>query len=402
MNSRFAFLKTILPEVILAAAFLFTIAVTMMSAYTLPQLFVKIIFAAVTLTLLLSIRKIKPSELRSDKGLRSIVTLFSVIFIYFSITLIYTSNFQFGLQKTFHFLVLSIVVITFYIYLKETTDENLKIALYTVAGICITFIVLALIISPFVYTSKYAFSINRWSHILSGRVIAGISVLFMLLLISGKEIINQKFNWIFLTAMMFGLSYIGSRLSTITVGITIVIILFYLIAQKKIATPVFYKVASLLLLLIIFMVLLPKTNESAVERYDFLLEISKDKVEDMIDGAMKSRISGYRTALIIVTQHPILGKGIGGFKDDPNYYLTSYLQYPHNIFLEVASEFGLPALLIFLVFLSLLIYKSYKQSPLLLIFLIFGLILAQFSKDIPTQTFLWISVMMFFTANPRE
>lgn len=390
------FLKSVLPESLLAALFMFSIAASMMSAYTTSQLIVKVTLALVTAITLFIIRRPSLPELRSDKGLRSIALIFTGIFFYFSVTLTYTSNFSFGLLKTLNFLVVSVLMILLYIYLKGFSPVSLKIALYTIAGISIIFIFTAVIISPFVYTSKYTFSFDRWSHILSGRMIAGVTVLFIILLASGKKIISTNINFVISVIMIFGLSYIGSRLSTITTGLIICLILVYIFAQNKKATPMLFKVALLLILLITFLALLPKTNESAVERYNFLLEINKDKVEDMIDGAMKSRISGYRTAHVIAAQHPILGKGIGGFKDDPNYYLTSYLQYPHNIFLEVVSEFGIPALILFCIILVFLLLKSYRKSPLLFIFIIFALILAQFSKDIPTQTFLWISVMIGF------
>ncbi|MBV6398449.1 O-antigen ligase family protein [Ignavibacteria bacterium CHB1] len=383
------------PESILTGIVFVSLSASMMSAYTTSQLVIKIIFTLLTAATVFVVRREIPALIVTDRSIRKLLAFSGAINIAFALTLLYTSNFPFGLMKLLNFTVMSVLVALFYIYMKTSTAGSFKIALYTIAIIMLIFIVTSAIISPFIYTTKYSFSIDRWSHIISGRVIAGVIVMFAMIVVSGKDYINDRFAIVFLVCAMFGLVFTGSRLSVITTAITLLLLIAYAFKKQK-ATSIKIKIASLFFLMAGFFILLSKSNDPSVGRYGYLLEINKDSVKEMIDGAMKSRISGYQTGLKIVTQYPLLGKGIGGFKDDPNYYLTTYLQYPHNIFLEVASEFGLPALALFLAFVIGLLIRSYKKSPCLCIFLIFSLTFAMFSKDIPTQTFFWMGVALYF------
>ncbi len=60
----------------------------------------------------------------------------------------------------------------------------------------------------------------------------------------------------------------------------------------------------------------------------------------------QDRLERYQVAVKLFTQHPLLGVGTDGYAQFTN------LGYPHNIFLEVASENGLIGLIIFISFLG--------------------------------------------------
>ena len=67
-------------------------------------------------------------------------------------------------------------------------------------------------------------------------------------------------------------------------------------------------------------------------------------------------------------------------------------KYPHNLFLEFAVELGIPGILLCTFLLYIIFSSAKKVSTEVFIFFIFALWLAMFSKDIPTQSLLWIGL----------
>lgn len=66
----------------------------------------------------------------------------------------------------------------------------------------------------------------------------------------------------------------------------------------------------------------------------------------------QQRLRGYRAAITLFTQRPLLGSGTDGFAQ------RTGLSYPHNIFLEIASENGLLGLIAFICFLGSIVLSG--------------------------------------------
>lgn len=106
------------------------------------------------------------------------------------------------------------------------------------------------------------------------------------------------------------------------------------------------------------------------------------------------RLQLYRAALWAFTQNPLLGAGTGSYA-----FISPVpgISYPHNLFLESAAELGVPglALCLLLVFAPLARYtlrgKRTKEAALAVALLVFCLINAMVSGDMPGNFTLWLA-----------
>jgi hypothetical protein len=86
--------------------------------------------------------------------------------------------------------------------------------------------------------------------------------------------------------------------------------------------------------------------------------------------------------------NPVFGVGFGGFKAYNS--VTEFIKYPHNIFVEMAVEGGVIGLLVLCALCFVLFRAVYKFSTYCLLLTAYCLLLSFFSKDLPSQTVLWI------------
>ena len=89
-------------------------------------------------------------------------------------------------------------------------------------------------------------------------------------------------------------------------------------------------------------------------------------------SSIQIRIQYYHDAIESFKKNPLIGKGVGMF----SYEHGSRGAYPHNIFLEIAAEYGLIGIIIFWPFLIYLFYlalRLIKNIPLKHSFLIIPL-----------------------------
>src|SRR3989344_2005213 len=84
---------------------------------------------------------------------------------------------------------------------------------------------------------------------------------------------------------------------------------------------------------------------------------------DFGETSNSQRIEIWKKSLVSIGQRPLLGVGIGNFPVvlDQDIRLTKAGSSAHNIYLQVASEMGLPALIVFLWFLWLVLKQIYKR-----------------------------------------
>jgi O-antigen ligase len=75
-------------------------------------------------------------------------------------------------------------------------------------------------------------------------------------------------------------------------------------------------------------------------------------------GTVTHRLDFYRSALEVLSQHPIIGLGVGGWSIF--YYNEDVLRYPHNFLLEVGAEQGAIGLIPLIVLLVLLLRSALK------------------------------------------
>lgn len=368
------------------------LSISMMSAYSSSQLFIKL--TALFITALTFLLAVKPDlhALLKNPGFRQLLLIFIFITAIFSATLIYSANSVFGLQKIIHFLITSGFVFVLYFYLSTLSPERLKIAVITTGVYAFLFILTAVLVAPFVYNVIYEFDFTRWSHILSGRFIGTVIIIFLLLMIYGWKIFNKSTLLVFLIYLLFGLFFIGSRAAIIAVNIILIFVFLFFVFKPKIASGLKLALLTLVAISALFIFFAPHPNDAASGRYENLIKIFDEP--DYVDSPMQARIVTWNAAIDMIQEDPLFGKGIGGFRSAHESGITEWIKYPHNIFLEVAVEFGLIGLALFLFLLYKIFKAAIRISPALFFYALFGLILAQFTKDISTQTIFW-AVLVF-------
>ncbi len=84
---------------------------------------------------------------------------------------------------------------------------------------------------------------------------------------------------------------------------------------------------------------------------------------DFGETSNSQRIEIWKKSLVSIASHPILGVGIGNFPVvlDQNIQLSKAGSSAHNIYLQVASEMGIPALLTFLFLIWLVLKQIYNR-----------------------------------------
>ena len=119
---------------------------------------------------------------------------------------------------------------------------------------------------------------------------------------------------------------------------------------------------------------------------------------DMYDKT-SGRDEVYRAALDMISEKPIIGYGLFGYKDKP--YSFSKIGYPHNIFLEVLLQGGMCFLLIFVLYLFSTVQKllkivKNKYQSVVALFFVFSMTLLLFSGSYVENPFFWFSFIFIF------
>ena len=138
-------------------------------------------------------------------------------------------------------------------------------------------------------------------------------------------------------------------------------------AVRKEGRNVFKYLASyLIIFFMLFAVAYPifSSPQFLVSKGDaYLLGHRFKSIFDFGETSNSQRIEIWKKSLVSIARHPVTGVGIGNFPVvlDQNIKLSKAGSSAHNIYLQVASEMGIPALLAFLWFLWMVLKQIYKR-----------------------------------------
>jgi O-antigen ligase len=168
-----------------------------------------------------------------------------------------------------------------------------------------------------------------------------------------KENLKRIYCWIGVLALAFALVETQSRGPLL--GFVVSLFFFVFIPTKGFS--MFKKIAFICAFLFVFYLFLPGFFEHATERFSM---IESEMAEDT-----KSRNTVWSYTFDIIRDYPIFGIGLGetqyfkymiayGFIEE---FLSRPLDNPHNSYLQIAVQAGIPSLFIF-VFLNFLLIKK--------------------------------------------
>lgn len=218
--------------------------------------------------------------------------------------------------------------------------------------------------------------------------------------------------------MVLAILYMRSRMGILLIFLTLGVIFAFLINKRKQNRKIFNKF-QFLLALIVF-VLLSDTFLSHPKGRENLLETLKNTV-DLSQPENTSRLKYWQASMKMFLNNPLFGIGTGNWYDrfillypelydDQKTKITADIN-PHNVYLQILSEAGLFALLLFLGFLFITLKKIIECLKQNIFFLIVGLsfinLLLCFTvsftiENIATMSIAMIGIIMLLSMFSQE
>lgn len=199
-------------------------------------------------------------------------------------------------------------------------------------------LILFILILTVFYKLYYGFFDRSVRFFLNGPIvfgwIMGICSFFSLYL----WIILNKYYYLFFSVLFF-ISLLWTQ-SKGPIIVTIFLLFFSYLMKKKVRSVIPLSVGIFLLYNLIYFI----SDIQELERIGAIVRFFQKDLLNSDYGSVGVRLSMYTETIEIIKNNLILGVGLGQWAQ---YTQTDFL-YPHNVFLEIASELGLILFVIFL------------------------------------------------------
>lgn len=172
--------------------------------------------------------------------------------------------------------------------------------------------------------------------------------------------------------MFFNMLSSGTRSTWVAFGVIAILGIFYLLKQKdKIYYKRFFLLLCCFILIFSFVFIDPKSMMK--DKFAQMKDDINTSLHDGLEGNMGSgRIEIWEMTLKLIAQKPILGCGTDNLKlglytnctEDFNQYLARTLTVvdkAHNEYLHIAATIGIPALIIYLIFISMILLPKIRH-----------------------------------------
>ena len=191
------------------------------------------------------------------------------------------------------------------------------------------------------------------------QVITWVLPLLVLPLLSKKIPLTIKIICLFLCGYWWFLAIASGSRSLILEWIFILILL-PIFFRKKSTAFFFSHMTALFLGVIIYILILMPLNNATIKNHDIFLGIEPPRVLKMDITSTEDREVLWDIAHQNIIQHPILGTGPGTYPISA-YKNGSSFGHPHNAILQLASSWGIPAILVFLLLCLMGLFYWFKQ-----------------------------------------
>jgi len=419
----------------LVNSFIVNLAIGTISNYSTDVFILKLVSSTLLFLLIIAdirINKMDIQNLLKESNPRKLLIILILFIGYLSLTLIYSDNPAYGAQKILNFLTSTIAsIIAFYYFVITNSKARFGVFIFSIVFITIISVIYIIFDYPFEQSTIYEYRAGRWSHVIYGRMIGSFAVVLLLYTLSRRDLSQIIFYSVITSIAIYGLylsalrsAMLGLVLVALCLSIFLILKSIFLVRSSELGvrSPLFdvqsptegkptaagkhypisriqyrnlniKKLTGLLTVVIVtltFIVLIPKP-EIIETRFDNLTQIEDFKFGG--DAPINTRIEALKISKELFLGHPVFGVGFGGFRSYNDF--TEAVRYPHNLFVEMGVEGGVVGLLVLCALCFVLIKYTYRYSSYTLIFLLFSLILAFFSKELSNQALLWIGLAFY-------
>lgn len=232
------------------------------------------------------------------------------------------------------------------------------------------------------------------SHLTVGYTMAAMFPFNFIMMTNEKSLFKKLFYMILLVFNIYATFLSGSRGALAGIVVTFIIMFYmYGIKERKFFSNL------LLLAFVVFGVVyvLNNTNDTGQGLWRMSLLLSED-------GGISSsgRDIYYETAISQFNDHPIIGNGVAAFKNRFGFYV-----FPHNIFLEVLTDFGIVGLTLFVIALLIttkkarIMLKRDIQNQYIVLLFVQSMVMLMVSGSFLVDTQFWISLTLILTVGCR-
>lgn|GEM_PF-5497957 len=288
------------------------------------------------------------------------------------LSLLWSKDINFALLKMLNIMVsvLPLIWVSESLY-RNLTELSIKIFVNTIFILVLSISLITLLFHPFEYNTPYIFEITRWSHVIVGRFLSA-SIIIILLLKRYVHNLNRKMFIASMIIIYCGLYFTGFRAGLIfSLLISFLILLKNQTSLRKVPIGILYVVGLILLIIAADYFYFDTT---LLERYLKLF-------------SYHPRIEALEISWKLFKENPFWGVGFGGFANTNSF--TNLMKYPHNLIAEVLVEFGLIGVFWLIALLSFIFLNNKSETRY---YLLLAFLLSMTSKDISTNTMLWIGL----------
>ncbi|MBN1214621.1 MAG: O-antigen ligase family protein [Candidatus Lokiarchaeota archaeon] len=373
----------------LALSFLLHAFISLISNYSDYILILKIssaIFLSLFFLIYLKIKEETFSEIFNNVSKKHFFYFIFIIFVLPVLFLFHSENINFGILKFVHTVLtyIPLIPVILYFFNSKHREFLLKILFNIILIISIILSLPPIFIDMFDYSGAYSLSFGKWSHVTHARIIAPCAAILFYLLISMN---NRKQKFLFLVLLiLFNYSLVVAGLRAAFLGLVIfyfIGIIIHILKNRRREKYWFNFFISLLILITIVLFFYIHKDEN---RQSSLIKILTEN--EITDSSFSARSEILNESLELIKENPIFGIGFGGFRGTETEATRYWTKYPHNIFIELYVEFGIFSIL-YLVLILYSIKRLFEFNKIVLIFFLFNLFLALFSKDYSSNPFLF-------------
>lgn len=318
--------------------------------------------------------------------------LYLTLIILAAISLVYSANLIYGALKLFNLLLNLVILFIFANYIGTLNYRN-YILILKIIIIAVSFsLFIVLLFTPFDPSRSYSFELTRWSHVTFSRIYSIFYFIFLLNFVIGKNEKNAILSGVLVFLTFFQIYIANLRAATFGIVLFSAAILLTAYFSKSFNINKI-KITGVLIIITILSIYLYPSSEYFTSRYLEPVNVFNNAVPQ--NSGVNARLTAYEKALKIITEKPIWGVGFGGFKNYKHDEFLNWINYPHNIILEFQVELGILGTIFFLFYCYKVISFLFNYNKYLLIIWLYVVWLALFAKDIPSNLFVFLPLIIY-------